>query len=126
MKMKKVLALLLIAVMVFALTACSGGGGGKADKPSPVGTFTLSGMSEDGEETSQEDLDLLASLGLSVTMEIKEDGTGVLNLFGEEMEFTWDADNIIVEGEKQPYTFDGTTFTMESDGTSMTFTKDAA
>ena len=124
MKAKKMVALLLIAVLVFALTACSGGGGGAASKPSPVGTYTLSGMEEDGEATSQEDLDLLASLGLTVTLDIKEDGTGSINLFGEEMEFTWDEDNIIVDGEKQAYTFDGTTFTMENEGTKMSFTKD--
>ncbi len=125
MKMKRIVALLMIAIMVFALTACSGGGGGGSSKPSPVGKYTLSGMSENGEATSEEDLKLLESLGLTVTMEIKEDGTGVLDLFGETMDFTWDDDNLIVDGEKQAYTFDGTTFTMESDETSMTFTKDA-
>lgn len=121
---KKILAVLMIAVLAFGLVACGGGGGG-ANKPSPVGTYTLTGMTEDGEETSQEDLELMASLGLTVTMEFKDDNTGALTLFGEAMEFTWDDSNITMEGESVPYTFDGTTLTLEQDGTSMTFTKDA-
>ena len=124
MKRKKLVSLLLVALMVFTLVACSssGGGSGAANKPSPVGKYVLTGMEENGEATSQEDLDLLKSLGLTVTMEIKEDGTGSMDLFGEALEFTWDADNIILEGEKQAYTFDGSKFTIENDGTKMEFT----
>lgn len=126
MKVKKVLALLLVAAMVFGLAACSsGGGGGASEKPSPVGKYTMTGMEENGEATSQEDLDLLTSLGLTVTLEIKEDGTGILDLFGEQVEFEWDADNLTVDGSKQPYTFDGKTLIMETNETKMTFTLDA-
>ncbi len=120
MKVKKFAALLLVVALVFSLVACSSGGGG--GKPSPVGSYTLSGMEENGEAKSQEDLDLLASMGLTLTMEVREDKTGMMDLFGEQLEFEWDDESIIVDGVKQPYTFDGTTLTMENDGTKMTFT----
>ena len=125
MKAKRFIALALAIIMVFSLVACSGGaGGGGNSKPSPVGKYTLSGMEEDGQATSQEDLDLLSSLGLTVTVEVKEDGTGMIDLFGEQLEFTWDDTYITIDDQQQTYEFDGTTLSMENEGTKMTFTKD--
>ena len=128
MKAKRVLVLLVAILMVFSLVACSKGeGGGNAvEKPSPVGTYTLSSMEEGGEEVPQDDLNMLAEMGLKVTMEVKEDGTGAIDLFGEMLEFTWDDNYITVDDQQQSYEFDGTNFSMTNDDIKMTFTKDAA
>ena len=120
--MKRIIALTLICLLAFTLVACGNGGGNKL---SPVGTYSLTSMTQDGEATSQEDLDLFNSLGLKISLEILENKTGKLTLLGEELDITWDDKYIIIDGEKTPYTFDGTILSIEQDGTGLTFTKDA-
>lgn len=131
--MKKHLGVLLACVCAFALclglAAC--GGSGSTNKADYAGTWSLTGLVEDGEETSQEDLDLLASMGLEVFLNLNEDGTMAFVLFGEPLDGTWDitGDNqlgITMEGETTTATVEGGTLTMEQDGSKMTFTKGEA
>ena len=125
MRNKRIIALILVSIMLFTLVACSSNGGGTKDKPSPVGTYTLTGMENEGKATSEEDLKLLEELGLTVTAEFKDDGTGSINMFGEIMDFTWDDSNIVMDEATQAYEFDGTTLTMEENESKLIFVKDA-
>ena len=123
---KTIIALSMIAIMVFALACCGGAGGsGASGGKSPVGYYKLTGMSENGEPVSEEDLAALDVLGLAVALEIREGGGGILTLFGEESEITWDENNITIEGTETPYTFDGKTLSMEEDGMALIFTLEA-
>ena len=115
---RKLLTLILITVMVFSLAACKGSG---KSKPSPVGTYNISALVEDGEETTAEELEILKEMGLDISLELKEDKTGTIQLFGEEIEITWDNDYINLEGESIPYTFDGTDLVIEQEDSKMVF-----
>ena len=66
--------------------------------------YEIIAMVSDGVETSAEDLALLKSKGLSCTIVLKADGTGVLDLFGEETKLTWDEKNISTDKKTMPYT----------------------
>lgn len=133
--MKKRLMCVLVAC-VFALTlglvGCGGGAGGNADSAAAAeafaGTWDLVGMEENGDVTSAEDLQTLRDLGMDVYLQLDEDGTASLVLFGESMDGTWEAATttsatITMENQGVNATIDGGTLTMEQDGAKMTFEK---
>lgn len=122
MKTKRIITILLIAILTLSLVGCGNGG----SKASPAGTYTLTAMTENGEPLSQEDLDMLSSLGLSVSLIMNEDGTGSIQLFGEEKAFTWKGTTLTMDGVDQEFEFDGTTIIIKDEGSELTFTKDEA
>lgn len=79
-----------IIALCLALTAC---GATKEDNTKAfAGVWELSGMVNDGQETTEEELDLIKSFGLNVFVVLGEDGSCTLNLFGAEMNGgTWEA-----------------------------------
>lgn len=119
---KKLLVLFIISIMMVTFAACGSKGG--SSKTPPIGSFTVTGIIEDGIETSEEEITTLKDMGLAMTVELKSDNTGVITLFGESVDVTWDEENITMEGDAIPYTFDGTTLTLNQDTTSYIFTKD--
>ena len=119
--MKKILSLILAAALLFAL----GGTGALAvDAEEIVGTYTLTGF-DDGETDSEAMMEALQALGMSATLEIREDGSAVLDLFGStmELEFDFEAETATAEGDAVPFTFEDGVLEISSDGASMTFTQ---
>ncbi len=129
--MKRILkAILASLVLCLALAACGGGGGSAAEpvdyKADFVGTWEISKMVQDGEETSTEDLDLMKQYGLNVYLELNEDGTSSLELFGEPMEGTWEATaagngTITIDGQSVSMVLDGNLLTLEQEGSTLSF-----
>lgn len=77
-------ALCCAFVLCFALVGCGG-----VDKSKYTGDWKLVYGSD--ENLDADSIELMDSLGLSVTLTLKEDGTGTLNLFGESMDAKWEA-----------------------------------
>lgn len=88
-----------------------------------IGNYDLISMEENGEVTTEEDIQTLKKWGFTVTMELREDKTGKLDLFGDVEEFSYDKDKLTTEKEEIPYTFEDNQFTMEQDGTKLVFKK---
>ena len=86
-------------------------------------SYEIIAMVSDGVETSAEDLALLKSKGLSCTIVLKADGTGVLDLFGEETKLTWDEKNISTDKKTMPYTRRDDQLTITDGNSSLTFLK---
>lgn len=72
-----------VAALCLALFGCGGD-----NKANFVGDWTLESMSDSSMTITG---DQLKSFGLEITMNVKDDGTGSLNLMGEKMDFTWEA-----------------------------------
>lgn len=133
---KKILALLACVTALcvsLALVGCGGGGGGEAKDPSAnfVGTWTLTGMEENGEAMSQDDLDLMASMGLSCDLVLNEDKSGQLVIFGEGMDLVWQAKDastvaLTAEGETIECKLADGVITLEESGTKLFFAKGEA
>ena len=87
------------------------------------GMYNLIEMSQADKTYSEEEIDALKTLGLTVTLELKEDKTGVLKLYGEEMNLTYDRNNMTINEGSAPYTFDGSTIKMEQNGNKLVFKK---
>lgn len=121
-----------------SLVACGGGDTSTPASPAPeeqeqtvsfVGSWELdSAEFSDGSYTS-DDIDDMADLGLTVTLDLSEDGTATINMFGSEtLEGTWeesgsDGITITVDGEPVDATYDGTLLTLTNDGETMSFAK---
>jgi len=83
----------VIAVVASTVLACLvvvGCGNKEAYKADFVGTWEIVETQKDGEAVSEEDINLLKSLGMNVYAEIAEDGTCTLEPFGSTMSGTWD------------------------------------
>ena len=87
---KSVLAFLTcVLALAFALTGCSGGG--KDPKANFVGSWQYSGGTLDGEELTDEYMDMLEEWGVNCILILDEDGTGTLDLFLEVVDLKWEA-----------------------------------
>lgn len=76
---------------VLALTGCGGGGAtnDKDAKEAFIGSWKLAGMVSDGEEAPAEDIAMLDAFGMGVGLNVNEDGTCALIMFGEPIDGTW-------------------------------------
>ena len=83
--------------------------------------YEIIAMVSDGEEATAEDLELLKSQGLNCTIVLRSDGTGVLDLFGEETKLTWDEKNISTDKKTMPYTRKDDQLTLTDGNSSLTF-----
>lgn len=88
-----------------------------------VGYYELYEMSSGEESYTYDELQSLKNLGLVVTLELNEDKTGELNLFGETMELKYDNKNMTVDGESSPYTAKDDKISMEHDDEKLVFQK---
>ena len=108
----------------FAAPADQDGGAPAAD--SPAGAYRLIGMTVGAEEDSlnEETLAMMESLGLTVRLYLNADGTGVLDMYGEQMDLTWGDSAITMQGEAADYDYADGRLTVYIEGTEfMSFEK---
>ena len=127
--MKKGIVALLACVFALAMSMALVGCGSSSDpKAAWVGTWDLYEMEENGQVTGSDDLEMLKALGLDVHLDLNQDGTGALVLFGESMECSWEAKS----ATEASFTLDGQSIeakiadgklVMEENGSKLTFSK---
>lgn len=124
---KSVLAFLTcVLALAFALTGCSGGG--KDPKANFVGSWQYSGGTFDGEELTDEYMDMLKEWGVNCILILDEDGTGTLDLFLEFDDLKWEAKDattvtITAEDESYDLKFKDDKLVLEVEGDKLIFTK---
>ncbi|WP_373573298.1 hypothetical protein [Collinsella aerofaciens] len=77
-----------VLALAFALTGCSGG---KDPKANFVGSWELSGGTSQGEELTEEYMEMFKEWGVNIILVLNEDGTGSLDLFSEVDDLKWEA-----------------------------------
>lgn len=105
--MKKVLSLLLAAVLLCGLCGVSALAEGEADI---FGSYTLIDMLDSSsDEDMTEAIQAMAALGMSATLTVNEDGSALMDIFGEQQALTFDFDaQTVTDGEEAiSYSFDG-------------------
>lgn len=112
--------LLIVAVMI-VLCSCRKTEVSQESVEIKEEAFEIMAMISDGEETTAEDLALLKSKGLNCTIVLRSDGTGILNLFGEETNLTWDEKNISTDTKTMPYTRQDDQLVLKDGNSSLTF-----
>lgn len=151
--MKKILALCLVLILAIGLCACASQGEAPAaedaapaeaaapeeetapaeelvtreesvPEDTPVGVYKLvEAQSDDGENTTPEEIALMEAMGLICYLELTEDGQASLSMFGEEMTGTWQDDEITMEGDTTPFVLEGDTLTVSQEGMALVFAR---
>lgn len=111
--MKKILLGLVVVCSIFVLAGC----GVNKDM---IGTYKGIEITE-GKTTYNEAL--LDKLGVTVSLEVKSDGTAVLNLAGDKTKLKYDSKYFKDGNSKSKYTYKNGKITMTSDETRMVFRK---
>ena len=121
--MKKLLSLLLAAILLCSLC----GAGALAEKYEEIfGEYTLVNMlSADSDEDMTEMVQAMAAMGMSATLVINEDGSAVMDMFGEQQELRFDFDTqTVTDGEDAiPYSFNGEELIIGNEEQGFVFSK---
>ncbi|MBR3362108.1 MAG: hypothetical protein IKG39_12280 [Lachnospiraceae bacterium] len=122
-----VLFIVVLVIMAAMLVVCScrkadsSKGSAELKTEKTEERYEIIAMISEGKESTAEDLALLKSKGLSCTIVLRPDGTGVLDLFGEKTNLTWDEKNISAGTKIMPYTRKDDQLTLTDGNSSLTF-----
>ena len=87
------------------------------------GYYEVYEMNSRGDDYSNDELENLKSLGLQITLELREDKTGTLKIFGDTIEVTYDDNRIKINDEDNPIKMDKDKIIFEYNGDKITFQK---
>lgn len=120
---KGMLRSVLVAFMLIVTVGLLGCNGGSPAQNPVVGTWAITGMSQDGVEITEEELAEVMGEE-AITLSFNEDGT-VTGSFIDESDgssttYELDGDKVYLDGDTSNYlVLDGDTMTADIDGTSM-------
>ena len=112
--MKRLLLCFVVLCSVFLLAGC-----GSVNKDM-VGTYKGIEMTEGDTTYDEKTLD---TLGVSFTLEVKDDGTAILDLAGDKTKLKYDSKYFSDSESKSKYTFKDGVLTISSEDASMVFKK---
>ena len=118
--MKKVIGVVVACLVVFTLVSCSG-----LKKEEIVGTYDLISIAAGGVNYDEAQLDSLRILGQEATLEIRDDNTATMNLFGSKNEMTYNASTgiFVLKGQNVKATFENGVLTLKDNSGTMSFRK---
>ena len=128
----KIIAALLVAIIILlialiAMVLINRGTTGGADKTvSIAGHYEIESIKDSSEGgTSEEALKLMKSMGLTITLDLNNDGTGTMDTFGEVAQVHYDLDRkiLLINGDELPYTCKNGKLTIEQNSAVMVFRK---
>lgn len=132
--MKRIISVVLASAFALVLgAALVGCGGGSSEDYTAnfAGDWKLYEMEDESGVTSHDDIAMLDSLGMAAILTLGEDGAANLDLMGEIMSGTWEANSatectVTLDGEAIDGTLADDMLVLESGGASMTFEKASA
>ena len=124
---KIAIAIAAVFALCLGLVGCGGGDGADYTK-NFTGDWKLSGMTENGEAMSGDDIAFMESFGMTVTLTLNEDGTGSLVMFDEAMDVSWKPKSateldVTIDGDTTTGKLADDTITLEAGGDSMSFVR---
>ena len=116
--MKKILKLLAVLLLMTGICACS-----KA--PDLSGDWQLLRIDSEENPVSEEEMDLVRSFGMDILLHLNEDGTGVLDLFSEISELTYDTKEmkVMIGGSPAEMSYKDELLTIIDNNVSLVFTR---
>ena len=117
---KKIAGIVITFLFVLSLASCSG-----VSQDKFVGKYELSKAEGVGISLTQEQIDSMKALGLSASLEVKSDGTAVMDFIDEQIEFTYNLRKMTFshDGKEENFTFDGEKIAFNNEGRKLEFTK---
>lgn len=110
---------ILALLLLFSLSSCD------TAKGKIVGVYDLVSARGGGMDISDEKMEEFKAMGLSATLEVREDNTAGMDIYGSKVEMTYNLSKMIftVDGKNTKFTFDGSRITIVTNGTTMVFVK---
>ncbi len=88
-----------------------------------AGKYKIIEMISNGENMNNQ-IEQMNNLGMYFTLELKDDGTGIINILGEEESLTYNDKTMIFDGDEQSYVIDEEgNIVLENDETKLVFSK---
>jgi len=112
-KIKKLIPAILCIFLLCLMTGCKG--------KSPVGIYKLFNMIDSESDDYTDTIKTMEDLGLTITIEFKEDKTGVFTIYGVDTDFTWDDKAITVNDVSETYELKGDTLTLQESEAKLIF-----
>lgn len=96
-----------------------------SDDAGRAGVYRLTSATQNGEKRGGAELTQMESIGKLARLTLRSDGTGTMDLFGEETPLTWSEKSITANGKEIPcsFAFAGGSLTIEAEGEQMSFAK---
>ena len=110
--MKKLVGVMIACLLVFSLVSCAG-----LKKSEIVGTYELISFAAGSTSYTEEQLSTLKAAGKTATLEIREDNTATMDLFGMTNEMTYN------KGQNVKATFKDGILTLKDNSGTMEFRK---
>lgn len=122
--MKKTISLLLVLVLLLSVGGVQALAAG-TDPEEIVGVYRLIAMDDGSGDDNTETLEMMAALGMLATLTVEEDGSAVIDLFGDtlELSFDFEAGTAGADGANIPYAYEDGVLTMTNDEYAFTFSK---
>ena len=119
-ELKRIIGVVVACLFVFSLVSCSA-----LKKSEIVGTYELINLDAGGITYNEEQLDEIRSYGKNATLEIRDDDTATLDLFGVKSEMTYKASTgiFVLKGENVKGTYKNGIFTLKDNSGTMEFRK---
>ncbi|MBR3344715.1 MAG: hypothetical protein IKG34_11015 [Solobacterium sp.] len=124
-RIRKFGTVILTGLTLLVFSACSGKDSETDVMQDRAGSYELTSIVRNGQEAPPEDLILLEEKGLSCRIILEKDGSGVLDLFGDQQKVTWDAQSITADGKVRQYTYEDHRLTLTNEDSELTFTRSA-
>ena len=121
-------AMCCMVAALLVLAGCAGEDEATKAKKAFSGTWNLVEMTQGGETTNSSEWETLKSLGMEIYVNLNEDGTAALVLFGEPFVGTWEAKSptegtLKLEELSGDMVIQDSKLKFEQDGSSMVFEK---
>ena len=121
----KISSLILTVILLAVFSACAGKDNQTDVMQDRAGVYELASIVRNGQVTPPEDLTLPEEKGLRCGITLEKDGSGVLDLFGEQQEVTWDEETITADGKVRKYTYEDGQLTLTNEDSELTFARSA-
>ena len=118
-----IIAVIAVAFVVIISLGCILYKIGSSGEKNIVGYYELYEMSSNSRSYTNEQLKKLKELGLIVTLELREDKTGTIDLFGEKKDLTYDKKNMTIDGKSASYKIENEKIIMEDEENRLVFEK---
>lgn len=128
-KSKATVALvILIAILLLAIFLVLKGASDRVNMPKRMaGHYNIESIKTETEDgLTTEDLDAIKASGMEMTLDIYENGSAVVDVFGQRIEMTYDTKTktMNIEGEDVPFKYSKDKITITGDDSVMVFVKE--
>lgn len=118
----------LIAILLLTIILVLKGASDRVNMPKHMaGHYNIESIKTETEDgLTTEDLDAIKASGTEMTLDVYENGNAVMDVFGQQIEMTYDAKTktMNIEGEDVPFKYSKDKITITGDDSVMVFVKE--